>query len=109
MAKKPVIFQSSRSLRTATNKEREAHAAESISILAVLADRDIYGDGSTIWTNISILAVLADRDQKRGEKTMEFTEISILAVLADRDEIYAVSDNLQEISILAVLADRDLS
>ena len=81
--------------------------------------------------SISILAVLADRDLKKlgaQQRPKEFQssrslrtathvgpalavrqEISILAVLADRDRIHdAVRDHLFVISILAVLADRNI-
>ena len=102
-------FQSSRSLRTATNHREKLQMTQSISILAVLADRDssrsaarakalafqssrslrtaTCGSGlrSMRTRRISILAVLADRDWQAGRRGPPWKEISILAVLADRD------------------------
>ena len=82
--------------------------AKSISILAVLADRDVCV-GVMFWmqNKISILAVLADRDTIFcNNKPVQ--KISILAVLADRDvNLHRPLTHLLVISILAVLADRD--
>ena len=57
----------------------------SISILAVLADRDDYYWPVFANIGISILAVLADRDPKTYAEALNSIQISILAVLADRD------------------------
>ena len=63
------VFQSLRSLRTATpSRLAEARAAAGISILAVLADRDVYLKREGCPYSISILAVLADRDARRGSR-----------------------------------------
>ena len=107
--------------------------ATGISILAVLADRDVVAEALEIArVGISILAVLADRDQAREKMhqlQLEFQSsrslrtataghqhrqraelrISILAVLADRDYCKACAIKQGNISILAVLADRDSS
>ena len=57
------VFQSSRSLRTATGLRSHWSAGIGISILAVLADRDLTIPGEQLReAAISILAVLADRD-----------------------------------------------
>ena len=60
------VFQSSRSLRTATTLSAMPIGSWNISILAVLADRDALQAPSGWWMKtISILAVLADRDYSR--------------------------------------------
>ena len=103
------IFQSSRSLRTATRCWWAGRCeARCISILAVLADRDVGLGPVRGQLTISILAVLADRDFLCSQPARLATLISILAVLADRDfrHSYRRSWPLR-ISILAVLADRD--
>ena len=56
---------------------------------------------------ISILAVLADRDMWRRRRHWREENISILAVLADRDRPKWCEKIASGISILAVLADRD--
>ena len=124
-------FQSSRSLRTATNLVRKLGHILGISILAVLADRDWSWASSPLPRRnfnprgpcgprqcssfpglcpdyISILAVLADRDPVAMSKPKLTPMISILAVLADRDTVLPIGDHTGcAISILAVLADRD--
>ena len=108
-----------------------ASFTSTISILAVLADRDPDGDALRLEGEISILAVLADRDPKRPAGQRLRPDISILAVLADRDlmrgdktrwitrnfnprgpcgprqPVGAMPVPVKLISILAVLADRD--
>ena len=82
----PPIFQSSRSLRTATHGIVGGRRGAGISILAVLADRDqLTASASVSNSGISILAVLADRDMPYRRPVGVGEEISILAVLADRD------------------------
>ena len=62
-----LIFQSSRSLRTATVHIDVCYPGViNISILAVLADRDLDVHDNLIPRDISILAVLADRDPNRA-------------------------------------------
>ena len=79
-------FQSSRSLRTATVLLRKKIIRKGISILAVLADRDVeHGGAVQDLHRISILAVLADRDMRTTKALRHPVKISILAVLADRD------------------------
>ena len=124
------LFQSSRSLRTATCGYYRLLGEFAISILAVLADRDVKkrakkGNnmnfnprgpcGPRLYTftpaatksSISILAVLADRDWPCSCNGRGSFEISILAVLADRDARTFCAILSFVISILAVLADRD--
>ena len=60
-----------------------------------------------IIIGISILAVLADRDLGGDPLVEPQPAISILAVLADRDLAIPAPAPAHEISILAVLADRD--
>ena len=79
------IFQSSRSLRTATYCFLLGLCSLVISILAVLADRDSWCVGFPVCRDISILAVLADRDKYDLSDCLILVDISILAVLADRD------------------------
>ena len=102
----------------------------SISILAVLADRDLkklgaqqrpkefqssrslrtathVGPALAVRQEISILAVLADRDRIHDAVRDHLFVISILAVLADRDVGTPDGCRTTWISILAVLADRD--
>ena len=82
------LFQSSRSLRTATLPLYAIDNNGNISILAVLADRDQdIQQEATNSSEISILAVLADRDGRGGLNRADQQIISILAVLADRDNI----------------------
>ena len=63
-----MIFQSSRSLRTATQEPELPLICKDISILAVLADRDHSHGAAGIALSISILAVLADRDALTPER-----------------------------------------
>ena len=100
-------FQSSRSLRTATELRLWISRLETVSILAVLADRDQDGlEVCRAQLAVSILAVLADRDSL----TLSYSDsidVSILAVLADRDLASKPQERYLLVSILAVLADRD--
>ena len=63
---------------------------DTISILAVLADRDSFDWEEYPGYEISILAVLADRDGPQGPGHRQGQGISILAVLADRDIAWAM-------------------
>ena len=103
-----MIFQSSRSLRTATSSQAVYWVEGGISILAVLADRDPVG--TSVFDDImgiSILAVLADRDNcvgKHGNTRREFQSSRSLRTATPEEALSALR---LPISILAVLADRD--
>ena len=117
-------------MRTATGAAGQRGAAEGISILAVLADRDRPHPGvrqlPTFQSSRSLRTATMSSSQVRAARVTfqssrslrtatHFSElpgdgvaISILAVLADRDlAIPAPAPAHEDISILAVLADRD--
>ena len=79
---------------------------QSISILAVLADRDLRPAGARAGRRISILAVLADRDfrqrQKYGRQRFQSSRSLRTATAGG-----VLEHTVHLISILAVLADRD--
>ena len=95
-------------MRTATSAGCRRQGGQSISILAVLADRDPESCKFTVMVSISILAVLADRDLKKlgaQQRPKEFQSSRSLRTATHVGPALAVR---QEISILAVLADRDV-
>ena len=127
----PMVFQSSRSLRTATrNLPQHHYHSWRVSILAVLADRDL-GVSSAFFTRMRFQSSRSLRTatmvvasfwptricfNPRGPcgprptlgKSTEGTDtVSILAVLADRDLSDLTVYKTVKVSILAVLADRD--
>ena len=78
-----------------------------ISILAVLADRDLQGRRKRPWV-AAFQSSRSLRTATRGaDEALHRAEISILAVLADRDLVFMGGGFGWNISILAVLADRD--
>ena len=102
-------FQSSRSLRTATRSAELSTATTRISILAVLADRDTDRTfpSSALTIDFNPRGPCGPRPSVLRNHAVE-AHISILAVLADRDSTQTTHLKLDlRISILAVLADRD--
>ena len=55
-------FQSTHSLRSATQQETRIRELETVSIHALLAECDASGDAKTIMENVSIHALLAECD-----------------------------------------------
>ena len=130
MSRNPT-FQSSRSLRTATRAALASSTADTISILAVLADRDNPSQTTELQnynfnprgpcgprpastaTRMRSSPFQSSRSLRTatalptGRKAV--WRISILAVLADRDVMGLLLISVLWISILAVLADRDLA
>ena len=104
-----VLFQSSRSLRTATLQSGQvSRASTDFNPRGPCGPRPSPGQPWPTDNTISILAVLADRDTKEQVSVRTADGISILAVLADRDgNHHGPAAHKTSISILAVLADRD--
>ena len=78
-----------------------------ISILAVLADRDILHSNLLDTRIISILAVLADRDPRQGADDNKPSAFQSSRSLRTATPISGTHLGMLIISILAVLADRD--
>ena len=101
-------FQSTHSLRSATNRKAGACRVQKVSIHALLAECDdvaIEGYGSTF---VSIHALLAECDWP-SRKPVEVHEVSIHALLAECDVPCVFFSSSTSVSIHALLAECDVS
>ena len=99
-------FQSTHSLRSATNRKAGACRVQKVSIHALLAECDdvaIEGYGSTF---VSIHALLAECDWP-SRKPVEVHEVSIHALLAECDVPCVFFSSSTSVSIHALLAECD--
>ena len=101
------LFQSTRPMRGATDKDGDIIASAGISIHAPHAGRDLSGSEIDVGADISIHAPHAGRDDAAGLGTVQEDDISIHAPHAGRDLIRRGSGVVKDISIHAPHAGRD--
>ena len=105
------LFQSSRSLRTATNKNLTLSRGFSISILAVLADRDQHVDITALSMRLDFnpRGPCGPRRESGAMTACSKLHFNPRGPCGPRPQAHGQHCSCLHISILAVLADRDYS
>ena len=99
-------FQSTPSLRRATDNTISLTISSPVSIHALLAESDLFGSIEAALVEVSIHALLAESDLF-GSIEAALVEVSIHALLAESDLFGSIEAALVEVSIHALLAESD--